>query len=97
MFASHGGEAHSAGSACFTSYMKYMPIVRRAPASRVAKMPGWPSVARRSTCWNPASESSRMVSLQPSSTPRFSAAIDGCRIHSCSRATDSSWRRSISL
>src|SRR5207249_5757175 len=38
--AAHGGEVHSAGSACFTSYMKYRPSVRGAPASSVAKMPG---------------------------------------------------------
>src|SRR5205807_1691304 len=39
----------------------------------------------------------RMVSSQPSFTPRFSAAMDGCRIHSCRRATASSWRFSISV
>jgi hypothetical protein len=39
-FASHGGEDHSSGFACLTSYMKYSPIVRGAPASSVAKMPG---------------------------------------------------------
>src|SRR5579859_733620 len=33
---------------------------------------------------------------QPSVIPRFSAAMDGCRIHSCSMFTDSSWRFSIS-
>jgi len=38
-----------------------------------------------------------MVSSQPSFTPRFSAAMDGCRIHSCRRDTASSWRFSISV
>ena len=34
--ASQGGEDHSAGFTCLTSYMKYTPSVRRAPASSVA-------------------------------------------------------------
>jgi hypothetical protein len=41
---SSGGEDHSAGSNCLTSYMKYMPTVRAAPLSMVAKTPGRPSV-----------------------------------------------------
>ena len=56
--------------------------MRRAPASSVAKTPGWPLVAMRSACWNPASSASRAISAQPSSMPRFSAAIDGWWIHS---------------
>src|SRR5947208_5996953 len=39
----------------------------------------------------------RMVSSQPSFMARFSAAMDGCRIHSCRRVTASSWRFSISV
>ena len=93
--ASHGGDDHSAGSTCLTSYMKYRPSVLGAPASNVAKMPGCPSLGIFVTCWKPASRSMRIVSSQPSFIPRFSAAIDGWRIHSCSRCTDSSWRRSI--
>ena len=42
--AASGGELHSEGSNCLTSYMKYIPTVRRAPASNVANTPGWPSV-----------------------------------------------------
>src|SRR5690349_18106985 len=90
-----GGDDHSAGSACLTSYMKYRPSVCGAPASSVAKMPGCPSVAIFVTWSKPASRNSRMVSSQPSSMPRFSAAIDGCLIHSWRRATASSWRFSI--
>ena len=33
---------------------------------------------RWSTCWKPASRASRIMSAQPSSIPRFSAAIEGC-------------------
>ena len=44
IFASKGGEDHSVGSNCLTSYMKYMPTVRAAPASSVATTPGLPSV-----------------------------------------------------
>src|SRR5437763_36431 len=97
MAASHGGDDHSAGSTCLTSYMKYRPSVRGAPASSVAKMPGWPSVGIFVTWSKPASLSMRMVSSQPSFTPRFSAAMEGCRIHSCRRATASSWCLSISV
>src|SRR5437588_10611762 len=97
MAAAQGGDDHSAGSTCLTSYMKYRPSVRGAPASSVAKMPGWPSVGIFVTWSKPASLSMRMVSSQPSFTPRFSAAMDGCRIHSCRRATASSWRFSISV
>src|SRR5437763_1950553 len=97
MAASHGGDDHSAGSTCLTSYMKYRPSVRGAPASSVAKMPGWPSVGIFVTWSKPASLSMRIVSSQPSFTPRFSAAMDGCRIHSCRRATASSWCLSISV
>ena len=93
--ASNGGDDHSAGSACFTSYMKYRPTVRGAPASSVAKMPGWPSVGTLLT-WNPASRSMLMVSSQPSFMPRFSAAMEGWRIQVCSRFTVSSWRLVIS-
>ncbi len=39
----------------------------------------------------------RMVKSQPSFIPRFSAAMEGCLIHSCSRCTDSSCRFSISF
>ena len=46
---SSGGELHSAGSYCLTSYMKYTPTVFGAPASRVANTPGLPSVAMIST------------------------------------------------
>jgi hypothetical protein len=34
------GDLHSDGSNCLTSYMKYMPTVRFAPASKVANTPG---------------------------------------------------------
>ena len=34
MAAASGGEVHSDGSNCLTSYMKYMPTVRFAPASK---------------------------------------------------------------
>jgi hypothetical protein len=95
-FASQGGDVHSAGSACFTSYMKYMPIVRFAPASSIAKTEGWPSVGIRSAVWKPASRSICIISRQPSSMPLFSAAIEGWRIQACSRAIDSAWRRSSS-
>src|SRR5712691_7494242 len=94
---SQGGEDHSAGSACFTSYMKYRPRVRGAPASTVAKMPGWPSVDTFVTSLNPASRKSLIVRSQPWVMPLFSAAIDGCRTHSCKRCTASSWRLSISV
>jgi len=75
--ASQGGDDHSAGSTCFTSYMKYRPTVRLAPESMVAKMPGCPSVGILVTVWNPASLSICIVNAQPSSTPLFSAAIEG--------------------
>ena len=55
MRASSGGDDHSAGSNCFTSYMKYMPTVRGEPASRVAKTPGRPSVWMMVVLWKPAS------------------------------------------
>ena len=90
--ASHGGELHSLGSTCLTSYMKYSPIVRGAPASSVAKIPGWPSVEMLSTLPNPASRSIRIVRSRPSVMPRLSAAIVGWRIHAWSRASASSWR-----
>src|SRR5438034_8449526 len=45
--------------------------------SSVAKMPGWPSLGSLVTCWKPASRNMPIVSWQPSSMPRFSAAIDG--------------------
>ena len=57
--------------------------MRGAPASRVAKTPGCPSVGTRATVWKPASRASRIMSSQPSAIPRFSAAMDGCRTHSC--------------
>src|SRR5438552_1443570 len=38
--ASNGGDDHSEGSTCFTSYMKYKASVFGAPASSVAKIPG---------------------------------------------------------
>src|ERR1044071_7593668 len=58
-------------------------------------MPGCPSVGIFVTWSNPASFSIRIVRSQPSVMPRFSAAMDGCRIHSCRRCTASSWRCSI--
>ena len=94
--ASHGGDDHSAGFACFTSYMKYTPRVCFAPASSVAKTPGTPSVGMRSTCWKPASRSNCIMWLQPSSVLRPSAAMVGVRIQSCNRCTDSSCKRSAS-
>ena len=94
--ASNGGDDHSAGSTCFTSYMKYKPSVFGAPASSAAKTPGWPSVGIFVTAPNPASRSIRIRRSQPSVMPRFSAAIDGCRIHSCNRCTASSWRFTMS-
>src|SRR5215813_6356543 len=39
----------------------------------------------------------RIIRSQPSLMPRFSAAMDGWRIHCCSRCTASSWRCSISF
>ena len=42
------------------------PTVRAAPASRVAKTAGSPSVATRVTVWKPASRASFIVSSQPS-------------------------------
>src|SRR5438874_6138199 len=60
-------------------------------------MPGWPSVGIFVPESKPASLSMRMVSSQPSFMARFSAAMDGCRIHSCRRVTASSWRFSISV
>jgi len=57
-------------------------MVRGAPASSVAKTAGWPSVGMRVTFPKPASRASRIISSQPSLMPRFSAAIDGCLIHS---------------
>ena len=71
--------------------------MRGAPASSVANMPGWPSVGIFVTWPKPASRSMFMASSQPSSMPRFSAAIDGWRIQCCRRFTDSSWRFSISF
>jgi hypothetical protein len=38
--ASQGGDDHSSGFTCFTSYMKYSPSVRFAPLSIVANTPG---------------------------------------------------------
>src|ERR1700687_879211 len=95
MLAAKGGELHSAGSACFTSYMKYKPNVRGAPASREAQMPGWQSVEILLTVSNPASRSMRMVRSQPSFIPRFSAAMEGCLIHVCRRSTAAAWRFAI--
>jgi hypothetical protein len=69
--------------------MKYRPTVRGAPASSVAKTPGWPSVGTLVTAWKPASRAKRIIISQPSAMPRFSAAIDGCPTHSCSRCTPS--------
>ena len=48
--ASVGGEVHSAGSNCLTSYMKYSPTVFGAPASNVANTPGLPSVLITVAC-----------------------------------------------
>ena len=70
--------------------------MRGAPASRVAKTPGWPSVGTLVTDWNPASRTKRIIISQPSAMPRFSAAIDGCLTHSCKRCTPSAWRFTIS-
>src|SRR6266851_513246 len=94
--ASHGGDDHSRGSTCFTSYMKYRPTVLGAPASSVANTPGNPSVGTFSARWNPASRSMRRKSWTPSSPPMPSAAMVGWWIHSWSRCTASPWRRSIS-
>ena len=69
--------------------------MRGAPASSVAKIPGWPSVGTFETWSNPASRSICMVRSQPSVIPRFSAAMEGCWIQCCKRWTDSSWRFSI--
>src|SRR5437588_2653643 len=93
--ASNGGDDHSLGSACFTSYMKYSPTVFGAPASSVANTPGCPLDGTFATCWNPASRSIFISSSQPSFMPRFSAAIEGCRIQVCSRCTFSSCCRWI--
>src|SRR5579862_2419379 len=71
-------------------------MVLGAPASRVAKTPGWPSVGIFSTRWKPASRRKSIISAQPSFMPRFSAAMEGCLIQVCRRRTDSSWRFSIS-
>jgi len=60
-----------------------MPTLRLAPESRVAKIPGLPSVGIFLTIWNPASRSRPMVKSQLSSIRHFSAAIPGCRIQSC--------------
>ena len=64
--------------------------MRGAPASSVAKTPGWPSVGTLLTAWKPASRASRIIISQPSATPPFSAAIEGCRTHCCRRSTLSS-------
>src|SRR5690349_6532183 len=97
MRASSGGDDHSLGSNCFTSYMKYSPTVFFAPASSVAKTPGFPSVSRMVTCWNPASRASLAMNSAPAGKLRSSAAIEGKAIQSCSRFTDSSWRFAISV
>ena len=70
--------------------------MRGAPASSVAKIPGWPSVEILVTAPKPASRSMFMVSSQPSFMPRFSAAMEGWRIQVCRRLTLSSWRLVIS-
>src|SRR5262245_38605951 len=72
-------------------------MVRGAPASRVAKTPGWPSVGIRVARSKPASRSNRIANSQPSDMARSSAAMEGCRIHSCKRCTASSWRVSTSF
>src|SRR5262249_21989027 len=91
-----GGEDHSFGSTCLTSYMKYMPTLLGAPASSVANTPGNPSVGTRSARWKPASRNMRRKSCTPSSAPTPSAGMVGWRIPSCKRRTDSSWRFWIS-
>src|SRR4051794_32204093 len=62
----------------------------------MAKTPGLPSVGTRVTCWNPASLARSIISVHPSSAARFSAAMEGRRIHSWRRATPSAWRFTIS-
>jgi hypothetical protein len=82
---SSGGEDHSAGSNCFTSYMKYRASVRFAPLSIVANTPGWPSVGTIVALWKPASRARFAMYCAPSFMLRFSAAMEGSAIQSCSR------------
>jgi hypothetical protein len=70
--------------------------VRFAPVSSAAKTPGFPLVSACAALWKPASFKSWIISAHPSFVPRFSAAIEGTRIQSSRRLTDSSWRRPIS-
>ena len=78
MRASNGGDDHSDGIDLLDVVHEVEPEVRGAPASSVAKMPGWPSVGTFVAPWKPASRNIRMVSSQPSFMPRFSAAMEGC-------------------
>src|ERR671936_2113540 len=75
--ASNGGDDHSDGSTCLTSYMKYTPSVLGAPTSNVANTPGCRSVGIFVTWLKPASLSNRIIRSQPSLIPRSSAAIVG--------------------
>ena len=95
--ASSGGDIHSDGSNCFTSYMKYMPMVTGAPASRVANTPGCPSVGIFTAVWNPASFSRSIIICAPASMLRFSAAMEGRAIQLCSRLRASGCCWSITL
>ena len=56
--ASSGGELHSSGTNCFTSYMKYTPTVVLAPASIRPNTPGLPDVGTSLTSVKPASRAS---------------------------------------
>jgi hypothetical protein len=76
--------------------MKYSPSVFFAPLSIVANTPRMTLRLHALGAWKPASSASRRIMSQPCAMPTFSAAIEPTPIHSCSRLTDSSCRRSIS-
>ena len=71
--------------------------MRGAPASSVAKIPGWPSVGTLVTCSKPASRSNVHGQFAAFVHAAIFRGDGGCWIHCCKRWTDSSWRFSISV